>query len=277
MAANLPLSMLQAQMSAALLAADAAAQQLPEALFAGSLPGAEGLRVHRNTVLGALSHALRLTYPSVDRLVGAAFFDRMAVDFARAQPPGAPQLGAWGAGFAKFIAGFPGTEQMPYLSELAQLDAQFDALARCVPDELFSGAVLRLDAGVQLHLVSGLIVHASQFPLNALRAAILADDAAALGAVALTRCENYLALWRTGAGVMVRELSAPAAGYLRAALAGADGEQALAAAASAHAASAHAASTHAASTGAVDAELATLLEREVLQASFLRISPTFDR
>jgi len=267
MAANFPLSMLQAQMSAALLAADAASQQLPEALFAGALPGAEGLRVHRNTVLGALSHALRLTYPSVDRLVGVAFFDRMAVDFARAQPPGAPQLGAWGAGFAQFIAGFPGTEPLPYLSELAQLDAQFDALARRVPDELFSGAVLRLDAGVQLHFVSGLIVHAAQFPVNALRAAILADDAAALGAIALTRCENHLALWRSSAGVMVRELSAPAAACLRAALAGADGEQALAAAASAHAAS----------TGAVDAELATLLEREVLQASFLRISPTFDR
>ena len=268
MAVSLPLSMLQAQMSAALLAADAAAQQLPEALFAGALPGAEGLRVHRNTVLGALSHALRLTYPAVDRLVGEAFFDRMAVDFARAQPPSVPQLGAWGAGFAQFIADFPGTEQLPYLSELAQLDAQFDALARCVPDELFSGAVLHLDAGVQLHLISGLIVHAARFPLNALRAAILADDAAALGAIALTRRENYLALWRTRSGVMVRELSAPAARYLRAALAGANGEQALAAAADAPAAGASAAGD-----GAANAELAALLEREVLQASFLRIGP----
>jgi hypothetical protein len=268
MTADLPLSMLQAQMSAALLSADAAAQQLPEALFAGALPGAEGLRVHRNTVLGALSHALRLTYPSVDRLVGEAFFDRMAVEFARAQPPIVPQLGAWGAGFAEFIADFPGTEKLPYLGELAQLDARFDVLARQVPDGLFSGVVLRLDAGVQLHLDSGLIVHVARFPVNALRAAILADDVAALAAIALTRRENHLALWRTSAGVMVRELSAPAAGYLRAALAGADGEQALAAAASAHAASANAAST-----GAVDAELATLLEREVLQASFLRIGP----
>jgi hypothetical protein len=254
MNADLPLSMLQAQMSAALLSADSAAQQLPEALFAGALPGAEGLRVHRNTVLGALSHALRLTYPSVDHLVGEAFFDRMAVDFARAQPPSVPQLGAWGAGFAEFIAGFPGTEQLPYLSELAQLDAQFDVLARRVADGLFSGAVLRLDAGVQLHLVSGLIVHTAQYPVNALRAAILADDAAALAAIVLTRRENHLALWRASAGVMVRELSAPA--------------QALAAAASARAAS-----THTVGTGAVDAELATLLEREVLQASFLRIGP----
>ncbi len=263
MNADLPLSVLQAQMSAALLSADAAAQQLPEALFAGALPGAEGLRVHRNTVLGALSHALRLTYPSVDRLVGEAFFDRMAVDFARAQPPSVPQLGAWGAGFAEFIADFPGTEQLPYLGELAQLDARFDVLARRVPDGLFSGVVLRLDAGVQLHLVSGLIVHTAQYPVNALRAAILADDAAALAAIALTRRENHLALWRTSAGVMVRELNAPAAGYLRAALAGADGEQALAAAASACEAGA----------GAADVELAKLLEREVLQASFLRIGP----
>ena len=225
------------------------------------------MRVHRNSVLGALSHALRLSYPSIDRLVGEAFFDRMSVDFARAQPPSAPQLGAWGAGFAQFIADFPGTEQLPYLSELAQLDTQFELLGRRVPDELFSGAVLRLDAGVQLHLVSGLIVHVARFPVNALRTAILADDVAALAAIALARGAHYLALWRTSAGVMVRELSASAAGYLRAALAGADGEQALAAAASAWAADA----------GAADAELAKLLEQEVLHASFARIDHTIHR
>jgi hypothetical protein len=77
-------------MAAALLAADPAAQGLPEVLFAGAHPGAVGLRVHRNTVLGALSNALRSSFKSVERLVGEAFFDRMAVAYARANPPLAP-------------------------------------------------------------------------------------------------------------------------------------------------------------------------------------------
>ena len=58
---------------------------------------------HRNTVLAALSQALRLSYLAVDRLVGEDFFDRMAVSFARAVPPGAPQLDDYGAGFAAFV------------------------------------------------------------------------------------------------------------------------------------------------------------------------------
>ena len=66
------LAVLQARMAAALLAGDADAQELPEDLFAGAHPGAVGLRVHRNTVLGTISNALRLSFEAVDRLVGEA-------------------------------------------------------------------------------------------------------------------------------------------------------------------------------------------------------------
>ena len=64
------LAALQARFGEALLAADPDAQQLPEELFAGVHPGAVGLRVHRNTVLGTISNALRMSYVAVNRLVG---------------------------------------------------------------------------------------------------------------------------------------------------------------------------------------------------------------
>ena len=105
--------------------------------------------MHRNTVLGALSNALRLSYLAIDRLVGEDFFDRMAVEYARAAPPREPQLDVYGSGFAEFIAGFPGTERLPYLSELARLDWQLAELGRerCSPE---GGAALLLEGGVRL-------------------------------------------------------------------------------------------------------------------------------
>jgi len=254
------LAELQSRMAAALMAADEPARELPEALFAGAMPGAEGLRVHRNSVLGALSHALRLGYPAVDRLVGEAFFDRMAVDFARAQPPAAPQLGAWGAGFADFIRGFPGTGQLPYLAELAHFDARFDALARTVPDDHFRGVVTPVDDTVRLCFTAGLLVHSSPYPVEALRDAILAEDATRLQTIDLEPGEHSFAMWRSGAGVMVQALGKAAAGYLRAALGGADGERALVAALAA-----------AGPVAGGEASVAQLLQHEILQAKFVCI------
>ena len=252
------LATLQARMAKALLAADDAGRELPVALFAGAMPGAEGLRVHRNTVLGGLSHALRQTYPAVDRLVGEAFFDRMAVEFSRAHLPRAPQLCSWGKGFADFIDGFPGTGNLPYLCALAQFDARFDELARRVPDEHHAGVAVPLHGMLDLHFTAGLLVHSSSYPVAALREAILADDAAALAAIDLACGEQHVAMWRAAAGVMVQPLGDAAARYLRAVLDGCTSERALAAALAAG--------------DSPEAEIAAQLQREILQARFVRVT-----
>ena len=261
--AETSLAALQARMAAALMAGDAATQELPEELFAGAHPGAVGLRVHRNTVLGTLSNALRMSFVAVDRLVGEAFFDRMAVDYARATPPRAPQLDVYGSGFAVFIAGFPGTEKLPYLSELARFEWQLAELGRlCVVAD--GGPRLALEGGAQLHFAAPLRTHSASYPVEQLRAAIVAEEIAALNAMDLESREHAYALWRAGEGVKVRPLSPPSARFLDAALAGADGQAALAAAAAAAATDA---------TGkAGTPQVAELLAREILPAGFVRVT-----
>lgn len=257
------LAALQARMAAALLAGDAAAQELPEDLFAGAHPGAVGLRVHRNTVLGTLSNALRISFVAVDRLVGEAFFDRMAVDYARATPPRAPQLDVYGSGFAAFIAGFPGTEKLPYLSELARFEWQLAELSRlCVVAD--GGPRLSLEGGAQLHFAAPLRTHTAAYPVEQLRIAILAEDITALNAMDLESREHSYALWRATEGVKARVLSAPSARFLEAALAGADGPTALAAAAATAAAAA------AGENGTQ--QVAEILVREILPAGFVRVT-----
>jgi len=259
------LAALQARMARALLAAAPAAQGLPEAGFAGAHAGAVGLRVHRNTILGALANALRLGHPAVERLVGEAFFDRMAVDFARAAPPRAPQLDEYGAGFAARIDGFPGTEALPYLAELARFEWAVGELGRrCVEP---AGVVLTLEGGARLRLAAPLRTFASPWPVDVIRTAILGDDIDALRALQPGRGTHDHALWRVAEGVSVRALRAPSARFLDAALAGADAAAALAAAAG----EGDGDSDGDGDGERGDAPLAQILAREILAAGFATI------
>jgi len=249
------LAVLQSQMAAALLAADREAQELPEDLFAGAHTGAVGLRVHRNTLLGALSNALRSSFKAVEQLVGEAFFDRMAVAYVRTQPPQAPQLDAYGAGFPSFIDGFPATEALPYLGELAQFEWQLDELGRERPDAVSGARNLLIADGVRLHFAPSLRLHQARFPVDRLREAILAEDTEAL-AVLVHQVGSYqYALWRAESGVKLARLGTAAASFIGAVLLGQDAEQAI------HAAAA---------VGEAD-EIAGLLATEILPAGFLRI------
>lgn len=256
------LASLQARMAAALLAPDAASQAMPEELFAGAHAGAVGLRVHRNTVLGALANALRLAFPAVDKLVGEDYFDRLAVAYARAQPPDAPQLDEYGRGFPDFIAAFTGLEALPYLRELAQFEWRFAGLARTLSGSESGGPSLLLAGGARLQFTAALQLHASSYPVEALRAAILAEDAAALGIVDLHPGEQHYALWRTEQGVSVRSLSVAAAHFLAAVYVGADTEAALAAAAGAAPGD----------TGSTEAFTVQRLAQEILPAGFVRVT-----
>jgi Putative DNA-binding domain len=253
--AEATLAALQARMAAALLAATPEGQQLPAALFSGAHPGAVGLRVHRNTVLGAISNALRMNFAAVDRLVGEEFFDRMAVEYARAAPPRVPQLDEYGSGFAAFIDRFPGTENLPYLAELASFDGRLAALGRLCP-AVDGGPSLLLEGGVRLHFAAPLVTHRAIYPVDPLRTAILAEDLETLRGLDSPPGDYRYALWRTEQGVNVRLLSAASARFLDAALAGADGTTALAAAA-------------AVEQGVAD--VADALAREILPAGFVRV------
>jgi hypothetical protein len=99
--------------------------QHPASLLQGGMPAVEAeqrFNVHRNTTMRSLVTALAEGFPSVQRLVGAEFFDAMAVEAVRAAPPRHPVLLAYGADFADFIEGFEPCASLPYLADVARLD-----------------------------------------------------------------------------------------------------------------------------------------------------------
>ena len=98
---------------------DAAAAALVVA--ADWAPG-QRLDIYRNTLLGACANALRLSFPAVQRLVGADFFDGAARVFALAQPPRRADLNAYGSEFPSFLARFEPAAGLVYLADVARLD-----------------------------------------------------------------------------------------------------------------------------------------------------------
>lgn len=236
------------------LLGECAADVLADCIVAGRIPLTQRLAVHRNTVRAGLCQALRLRHPTVERLVGAAFFEQAALAYAGTEWPREPQLDAWGAGFAAFLARYAPAATLPYLHEVARFDVLLDALS-ALPDD---GPRARwswraLAPGVELALAPSLRVLRCTYPLDEIRAAVTAADAAALARVDLQSGPLQLVAWRAGAALKTRRLSAIAARFIEHLLAGAQPaaalEQALAT-----------------TPGVAAAEAVATLQREILSA-----------
>ena len=78
--------------------------------------------VYRNNVHVSLVEAITATYPTVERLVGEAFFRAMARAFVGQALPRTPVLINYGGDFPAFIAGFAPARGLPYLGDVARLD-----------------------------------------------------------------------------------------------------------------------------------------------------------
>lgn len=88
----------------------------------GGPPTLERLSIHRNTTMLGLSAALGDAFPVVRRLVGEAFFERMAQDYLRAHPPRRASLLTIGGEFPGFLTGYAPVAELPYLTDVARLE-----------------------------------------------------------------------------------------------------------------------------------------------------------
>jgi hypothetical protein len=116
----LSLSELQADFAAALFGGPETV--LLSQLVAGRVAPAERLAVYRGSVLGNYRKALSAVYPVVGKLVGERFFDHAAEAYTRREPSRHGDLNRYGAGFANFLASFPGAAELAYLPDTARLE-----------------------------------------------------------------------------------------------------------------------------------------------------------
>jgi hypothetical protein len=79
--------------------------------------------VYRNNVVVSLVKALKNRFPAVEKIVGEEFFAAMARVFVTQQPPRSPLLASYGDEFPGFVTAFEPARELPYLSDVARLEA----------------------------------------------------------------------------------------------------------------------------------------------------------
>jgi len=79
--------------------------------------------VHRNNMVAGLVSGLRDRFPVVEKIVGEEFFAAMARAFVRQCPPRSPLLAGYGDELAGFLAAFAPARELPYLADVARLEA----------------------------------------------------------------------------------------------------------------------------------------------------------
>jgi Putative DNA-binding domain len=220
-----PLAEVQGAFARAVLAGDAGVVGLPA--FVGRIPPEVAFSVHQSTVLGALTKALRLIYPTVDSLVGAEFFDHAALAFIAVEPPRTANLSAYGDGYPAFLATFAAVRELPYLPDVATLDLAIDRAqrARDAPPRR-----VPIDINVALEIPATLNLLRLDYPADNIRAAIDADDSDALGTLDMTVGTRFVAVWPSSEGAAVRRLGSGGGSFLEALMNGLTSEEAVAAA-----------------------------------------------
>ena len=87
-----------------------------------ALTPADRLNIYRNTSRTALTNALRLNFPAVQRLVGGDFFAAAADVFITREPPRTAWLDSYGDGFPQFLQSFEPAAALIYLPDVARLE-----------------------------------------------------------------------------------------------------------------------------------------------------------
>ena len=78
--------------------------------------------VYRNNVAVSLTEALAAQFPAVCRLLGDELFEMTARVFIDEHPPSSPLLFLYGEKFPGFLRNFEQLQDLPYLSDVAQLE-----------------------------------------------------------------------------------------------------------------------------------------------------------
>jgi len=180
-------------------------ESMVAAVVGDSIDAEARLRIYRHHVRHSLTTALAATFPTVQALVGEAFFAGMVRGFIEANMPEQPVLSEYGAGLADFIADFEPARGLPYLADMARLDWAMNLAFHSDPGPALDVAALGTVPPEQLptlrlHLVRGATLIRSEYPLDRIWRASQPDatdekvDLAAGGTTLLVQSTGFVTL-----------------------------------------------------------------------------------
>ena len=193
-------------------------QQALRAQILGDAPppdaaSAPRLAIHRDTCLATLVNALRLSFPALQRLVGAVLFEGAAREFIRRHSPTSPCLNDYGAALPGFLAAFAPASTVVYLADVARLEWAVNRALHAddaPPLDLARLAALDQATTSQLRFTvhPAVSVLRLEYPADAIWRAVLEQDGAAMAAIDLAAGPVHLLVERDADAVQVRRLNA---------------------------------------------------------------------
>jgi len=194
-------------------------------ILADGLAPEARLNVYRNTFIGTITTALRLSFPAVHRLVGSAFFESAARIFIEAGPPRSAYLDEYGVDFPEFLENFLPAASLSYLPGVARLEwAVSRALHAPDAGALDVSRLSTIDPADHARIV--FVPHSSvglvraDHPVEDIWRAVLAQDDAAMAAIDLRSGPLWLLVHRLETGIHVGRLCEPAWRFMAALCAG---------------------------------------------------------
>jgi putative DNA-binding protein len=193
-----------------------------------------GLDAYRANAGASIERALAAGFPTVCALVGEESFAALARAHWHAHPPQRGDLAYAGEQLPEFIAASESLADVPYLADVARLDAAIEAAERAA-DAAWQGDTLALlgshdPAQLFVELKPGTCVLSSPYPIVTIRDAHRAEGedpfAAAREALAAGRGEHAL-VWRAGLRAQAQAIDEADAQWTRALLQGHSLAQAL--------------------------------------------------
>ncbi|MGI8570400.1 MAG: HvfC/BufC N-terminal domain-containing protein [Methylocella sp.] len=126
--------------------------------------------IYRNNVMVGLVSALEARFPATRKIAGEDFFKGAAKLFAATQPPGSPLMMFYGDEFPAFLADFEPAREVPYLADVARLEAArtracHAADAKTLTPAALSGGLPDALAGMGFILHPSVEIVASDYPI----------------------------------------------------------------------------------------------------------------
>lgn len=81
--------------------------------------------IYQNSAIANITHSLLLTYPVIEKLLGAEFFNAMCREFVYLTWPTSGNMDDYGVEFANFLAEFEHAKHLLYLKDVARLEWAF--------------------------------------------------------------------------------------------------------------------------------------------------------
>ena len=175
------------------------------------IPPAQRLRVYRGNSVAALVGALRLSYPAIDKLLGAECFEGCARRFIATSPPRTPWLYAYGSGFAAFLASLSTLAHLSYLEDVARLEWAINTALHAPDHDGLDAAALKALATTDPGIVAlkphpGLGLLRVGCPADVIWRAVLEGDDATLERLDPVEGPHWLLVERGDAGLRIARL-----------------------------------------------------------------------